>query len=260
MTEEIVEQAEVDAKSRLKEAEVEAKELALKAKSDFDKESDEKRRELAGIEKRLQSREDAMEKRFDVLEKKEEELKRQEQSINDKRQHVENEDKKYKDLVQQVRKALEKTAGISVDEAKRRLREEMIEDAKQDAAREIKRIEDEVKEESSKRAGMIVSTAIQRMSSDYVSERSISVVQLPSEEMKGRIIGREGRNIRAIEAATGIDIVIDDTPEAVTLSGFNPVRREVARITIENLISDGRIHPGQIEEMVAKVTKFPLTF
>ena len=253
--ENIIKNAETDAKSKQKEAELGAKETAFKLKSDFEKEAEEKRKELQSTERRLQNREDTMEKRFDVLEKKEDDLKRQEQSILDKKQHVDGMDKKYQDLVKQMRDNLEKIAGISSDEAKRKLCEEMIGEAKQDSAREIKRIEDETKEESTKRAGMVISTAVQRMSGEFVSERSISVVPLPSEEMKGRIIGREGRNIKALEAATGIDFVIDDTPEAVTLSGFNPIRREIARLTLEGLISDGRIHPGRIEEMVTKFTK-----
>ena len=251
----IIKQAEGEVRTKLKEADLSAKEIHIKSKGEFEKQSEETKREFQNTEKRLQAREDAMEKRFDMLEKKEDDLKRSEQSVLDKKKHAEQVEQEYKDLVVKVRKSLEKTAGLSTDEAKRKLREEMLDEARQESAREIRRIEEEAKDEADKRSAIIVSTAVQRMSSDYISTHSISVVPLPSEEMKGRIIGREGRNIRAIEAATGIDIVIDDTPEAVTLSGFNPIRREVARRTIENLISDGRIHPGRIEEMVSKIAK-----
>jgi len=159
------------------------------------------------------------------------------------------------ELVAEARKALEKIAGVSAEDAKKQLRESLIEEVKQEAAKTIKEIEDQAKEDGKKKAQYIISSAVERMSSEYSAERAISVVPLPSDEMKGRIIGREGRNIRALEAATGIDIVIDDTPEAVVLSGFNPVRREIARVALQNLIADGRIHPTRIEETVAKVTK-----
>ncbi len=251
----IIKDAEQQARSLKKEAELEAKDIQLKAREEFEKETHEKLKELSQLEKRLQQKEDNLEKKFTLVEKKEEEVARSEQSIADRKKHVEGLEKRYMELVADVKRQLEKIAGISADEAKRQLREAMIEDAKQDAAREIMEIEEQAKEESSKKAKYIISTAMERMASDYVAERSISVVQLPSDEMKGRIIGREGRNIRALEAATGIDIVIDDTPEAVILSGFNPVRREVARLTLEQLIADGRIHPSRIEETVEKVTK-----
>ncbi|MFH1829730.1 MAG: ribonuclease Y [Pseudomonadota bacterium] len=252
---EILKDAEQQARSLKKEAELEAKDVQLKAREEFEKEAHEKQKELSQHEKRLQQKEDNLEKKFTLVEKKEEEVARLEQSIADRKKHVEGLEKRYMELVTDVKRQLEKTAGISADEAKRQLREAMVDEAKQDAAREIMEIEERAKEESSKKAKFIISTAMERMASDYVAERSISVVQLPSDEMKGRIIGREGRNIRALEAATGIDIVIDDTPEAVILSGFNPVRREVARLTLEQLIADGRIHPSRIEETVEKVTK-----
>ncbi|MFH0800176.1 MAG: ribonuclease Y [Pseudomonadota bacterium] len=251
----ILKDAEQQARSIRKEAELEAKDVQLKAKAEFEKESQEKTRELQQMEKRLQAKEDNLEKKFNLVEKKEEELHKEEQSIVDRKKHAEGLEKKFMDMVADVRRQLEQVAGISAEEARRQLRESIVEDAKKDAAREILEIEERAKEDASKKARLIISTAMERMASDYSSERAISVVQLPGEEMKGRIIGREGRNIRALEAATGIDFVIDDTPEAVILSGFNPVRREVARITLQNLIADGRIHPTRIEEMVAKVTK-----
>lgn len=247
--------AEQESRAIKKEAELEAKDTQLRYKAEFEKETHEKLREIAQMEKRLQAKEDNLEKKFTLVEKREEELHKSEQSIADRKKHVEGLEKRYMEIVADVRRQLEQIAGISSEEAKRQLRDSVIEEAKKDASRTIMEIEEEAKEESSKRSKFIISTAIERMASDYVAERAISVVHLPSEEMKGRIIGREGRNIRALEAATGIDIIIDDTPEAVILSGFNPVRREVARLTLENLIADGRIHPTRIEEMVAKVTK-----
>lgn len=251
----ILKDAEQNARALKKEAELEAKDALLKGRAEFEKEVQEKQKELQGMEKRLLTKEDNLEKKFNLIEAKEDEHRKQEQSIIDRKKHVEGLEKRYMDLVAETRRALEKTAGLSAEDAKKQLKDSLTEEAKQEAARTIKDIEDKAKEEAQKKARYIMATAIERMASDYVAERSISVVQLPNDEMKGRIIGREGRNIRALEAATGIDIVIDDTPEAVILSGFNPVRREVARIAVENLIADGRIHPTRIEEMVAKVTK-----
>ena len=251
----ILKEAEQESRTIKKDAELEAKDLKLQAKVEFDKESQEKTREMQGLEKRLQTKEDNLEKKFNLLEKREEDLFRQEQSILDKKKHVEGLEKRYMELVSDVRRQLEKVAGVSSEEAKRQLIDSMVEEAKQDAARSILEIEEKAKEDASKKSKFVIATAMERMASDYVAERAISVVHLPGDEMKGRIIGREGRNIRALEAATGIDIVVDDTPEAVILSGFNPIRREIARITLENLIADGRIHPTRIEEMVAKVTK-----
>ena len=247
--------AEQTARSTTKEAELEAKDTQLKLRTEFEKEAQEKQKELQTTEKRLQTKEDNLEKKFNLIEQKEEDFRNQEQSIVDRKKHVEGLEKRYMDLVTDTRKALEKVAGISTEDAKKQLKESLVEDAKQEAARSIKDVEDEAREEAQKKSRYIMATAIERMASDYVAGRSISTVQLPTDEMKGRIIGREGRNIRALEAATGIDIVIDDTPEAVILSGFNPVRREVARRALENLITDGRIHPTRIEEMVEKVTK-----
>ncbi len=251
----IIAEAETAVRSTKKEAELEIKDRELKARQEFEKEAQEKQREIQATEKRLVAKEDNLEKKFNLIEAKEEEFRKQEQGFADRKKHIEGLEKRYMELVTETRKALEKAAGLTAEDAKKQLRESLIEEAKQEAAKMVKTVEDEAREEGQKKARYIISTAIERMSSDYVAERAISVVQLPGDEMKGRIIGREGRNIRALEAATGIDIVIDDTPEAVILSGFNPVRREVARISLENLIADGRIHPTRIEEMVAKVTQ-----
>jgi len=247
--------ANQSAQATKKDAQIEAKDIKLKSKIEFEKECQEKSKELQILERRLQSKDDKLEMRFNQVEKKEEEITRSEQSIIDKRKHLDDQEKQYDKMLSGVKQRLEQVSGISADEAKRQLIDSMVDEAKKDAARSILEIEERAKEEAGKKSKFIISTAMERIASDYSSERAIYVVQLPNDDMKGRIIGREGRNIRALEAATGIDIVIDDTPEAVVISGFNPVRREVARIALENLIADGRIHPSRIEEMVEKATK-----
>lgn len=254
-TEQILEEARNQAKTIRKEAELEAKDLLLKSKTQFENESQEKMKELLVSEKRLVAREENLEKKFDLLESKESELKKQDQSLSDRRKHAEALEKKYQQMVEETKKRLEKVAGLSAEDAKKQLKDSLIEEVKLDAAKLIKDIEEEARTKGEKEAQYIISSTIERMASEFVGEHSVSVVHLPGDEMKGRIIGREGRNIRALEAATGIDIVIDDTPEAVVLSGFNPIRREVAKRALENLIQDGRIHPARIEEMVAKMEK-----
>lgn len=252
---EIISEAEAQSRTMKKEAELEAKKFIIDSRAAFEKECREKQKELATLEKRLISREENLERKFDLLESRENKLKNNEQSLSDRRKNIEGLERKYQEALAEVRKTLEKLAGMTAEDAKKRLMESLIEDAKHEAAKKMKEIEDEAQEKATKKAQYIISCAIERMSSEYVSERSISVVHLPNDEMKGRIIGREGRNIRALESATGVDIVIDDTPEAVVISCFDPVRREVARRTLENLIQDGRIHPTRIEDMVEKMTK-----
>lgn len=253
--EEILKDAGAKADSIRKEAELEAKEAQLKAKEVLEREMQRRQEEFHQTEKRLQTKEDALEKRFETLEKKGDELKSKEQSLTDRQRHAEGLEKRYADLVSEIKKSLERVSGLSAEDAKRELKDALLEEVKRDAAKRIQEIEQQVKEDADKKAKHIISIAIERLASEYSAERTVSVVQLPNDEMKGRIIGREGRNIRALEAATGVDIMIDDTPEAVIISGFNPVRREIARLTLVNLIADGRIHPTRIEEMVAKVTK-----
>lgn len=253
--ENIIKEAENQARSIRREAEVNAKETELKGRVAFEKEAKEKQKELADLEKRLMSREENLEKKFDLLEEKEGALKRQDQSLLDKKKHLDALEKKYQEMVEDARKSLERTAGISQDEAKKQLMTSLIDDAKMDAAKSIKAVEDTAKEEADKKSRYIISMAIERMANEYVADRTVSVVHLPGDEMKGRIIGREGRNIRTLEAALGVELIIDDTPEAVVISGFNPIRREVARRVLEKLIQDGRIHPARIEEMVQKMTK-----
>lgn len=251
----LLNEAGAKAKAIKKEAELELKEKELKWHTNFEKEKEVKQKELINSEKRLTTREEGLEKRFDILEQKEFELKKQDQSLLDRRRNIEGLEKKYNELVSEARKSLESAAGISREEATKRLMDSLIDSAKLEAVKLTKEIEDRAREEADKKAQRIISTAIERMASEYVAERSVSVVPLPGDEMKGRIIGREGRNIRALEAATGVEIVIDDTPEAVVISSFNPVRREVARRSLEYLVQDGRIHPGRIEEVVEKMTK-----
>lgn len=253
--ERIIKDAESQAKAVKREAEVSLKEAELKSRMQFEKETQEKQKELSALEKRLMSREENLEKKFDLLEEKEGAIKKQEQSMFDKKKHMDALEKKQLEMVEEARRALEKAAGYSQEEAKKQLMASLIDVAKGEAAKTIKQIEDEAKEEADKKARYIISTAMERMANEYVADRSVSIVHLPSDEMKGRIIGREGRNIRTLEAALGVELIVDDTPEAVVISGFNPIRREVARRVLEKLIQDGRIHPARIEEMVARMTK-----
>ena len=188
-----------------------------------------------------------------MLEVKETEISRKEKALVQQEKTISEQEKKVASLLEKQRIQLESIAKMSSEEAKQLLIETMENEAKHEGAKRIKKIEEETKELADKKAKEIISLAVQRYAGEYVAERTVSVVNLPNEEMKGRIIGREGRNIRALEAATGIDLIIDDTPEAVILSGFNPVRREIARISLERLVSDGRIHPARIEEIVQKV-------
>lgn len=253
--EKIIKDAELQAKAIKREADVSLKEAELKSRLQFEKETQEKQKELSALEKRLMSREENLEKKFDQLEEKEAAVKRQDQSMIDKKKHMDALEKKQLEMVEEARRALEKAAGYSQEEAKKQLMASLIDVAKGEAAKTIKQIEDEAKEEADKKACYIVSTAMERMANEFVADRSVSIVHLPSDEMKGRIIGREGRNIRTLEAALGVELIVDDTPEAVVISGFNPVRREVARRVLEKLIQDGRIHPARIEEMVARMIK-----
>ncbi|MBI2974593.1 MAG: ribonuclease Y [Deltaproteobacteria bacterium] len=251
----IIKDAENQAKSIKREAEVTAKEFELKSKMAFEKEAQEKQKEISALEKRLMAREENLEKKFDLFEEKEAAVRKQEQSQLDRKKHLDSMEKKYQEMVEEARQALEKAAGFSQEEAKKQLIASLVDDAKLEAAKTIKVIEDEAKEEADKKSRYIISTAMERLANEYVADRTVSVVHLPSDEMKGRIIGREGRNIRTLEAALGVELIIDDTPEAVVISGFNPVRREVARRVLEKLIQDGRIHPARIEEMVQRMTK-----
>lgn len=249
----IIDAAERKADSLVKEAQLEAKDRLFKMKSDFDAETAESRTELKKQERRLQQKEENLEKKNEQIELQEKEVARKQKELQRKESEIQGHEKKYKDLIEQQRKQLEEISGLTMEEAKELLLQSMENEARHEGAKLIKRITAEAKENADKEAKKIMASAIQRYAGDFVAERTVSVVQLPDDEMKGRIIGREGRNIRALEAATGIDLIIDDTPEAVILSGFNPVRREVARIALTRLIEDGRIHPARIEDIVQKV-------
>jgi ribonuclease Y len=249
----IIEEAEAKAEILRKEALLQAKDKLYQAKAEFEKETVERRQELQTEEKRLHQKEANLDKKVELIDFKEVEVSRREKDVTGKERGVAEKEKRYDELIEKQRMKLESIAKISSEEAKRMLVESMESEAKHEAAIRIKAIEEETREISDKKAKEIISQAVQRYSGEYVAERTVSVLNLPSEEMKGRIIGREGRNIRALEAATGIDLIIDDTPEAVILSGFNPIRREIARIALERLVSDGRIHPARIEEVVQKV-------
>jgi len=249
----LIEEAEKQAEILKKEAVLQAKDKFYEEKAEFEKETTEKRQELQNLEKRIIQRESHLDKKMELLDGKEGEINRREKNLVQQEKVVQEQEKKLNTLIEKQRAQLESVAKMSSDEAKRLLIESMENEAKHEAAKRLKRIEEEAKEMADKKSKEIISLAIQRYAGEYVAERTVSVVSLPNEEMKGRIIGREGRNIRALEAATGIDLIIDDTPEAVILSGFNPVRREVARIALERLVSDGRIHPARIEEVVQKV-------
>lgn len=248
----IVESARKEADTIRKEAELQAKDAVLKAKSDWDDEVREARREIQSQEKRLVQKEENLDRKVGQIDDKERELLRREQSLGDRERNVQQRTDEAEALVAEQRNRLEAISGMTSEDAKMQLIEAMESEARHDAARRIKQIEDEARETADKKAKKILSLTIQRYAGDYVAEKTINSVALPNDEMKGRIIGREGRNIRAIEAATGIDLIIDDTPEAVIISGFNPVRREVARLALEKLITDGRIHPSRIEEVVKK--------
>ncbi len=248
----IVEEARRETETQRKEADLAAKDLLIQAKADAEREAREQRRELAAMEKRFAQKEEAIDRKLDGLTQRENELGKREEATKQVERTIEAKRSEAQALVDSVRQKLEETAGLTREEARRALVDQMTEEARGEAAKHIRQIESEAREESDRRAKKIVSIAIERLAGEFVAERTVSVVALPNDDMKGRIIGREGRNIRAIEAATGVDLIIDDTPEAVVISCHNPIRRELARLALERLISDGRIHPGRIEEVVRK--------
>ncbi len=251
----IVEQAQKEAQNLKKEIELESKDLKLKMRADFEIETKDTRQELKELEKRLMQREENIERKSDLIDRKEKDVTQKENTIIQKQESITSKEEELIKVLAEEKQKLQRVAGMSSDEAKRLLVLRMQEEAKQEAAVTLKRLEEQVKESADKKAREIISLSIQRYAADHTVESTVSVVSLPSDDMKGRIIGREGRNIRALEVATGVDIIVDDTPEAVTLSSFDIVRREIARRTLEKLIEDGRIHPGRIEELVEKVKK-----
>jgi ribonucrease Y len=249
----VVDNAERSSETRLREADIAAKEKLLQARSEFEAVSRKRRAELETQERRLTQKEDNLDKKSEDLTRRDKELSQLDRSLTGREKSVEKREAELEGMFEEERTKLEQIAGLTAQQARDELVRVMEDEAKMEAAHIVKRIEDEAREQAGKQAQRIIGMAVQRAASDYVSETTVSVVMLPTDEMKGRIIGREGRNIRALEMATGVDLIVDDTPEAVILSGFDPFRREVARVALERLIVDGRIHPARIEEVVEKV-------
>ena len=249
----LIEDARKAAEARGKEAELEAKEKLLSMRSDFDRKAQERRDEMKKSEQRLQQKEENLDKKTQQVDSRIAEVEKRDKAIDAREKTLESRENELAQLIEDQRHKLEQISGLTIEQAKQELIRGIENEAKLEAAQIIKRIESEATELGTLKARKILGMAIQRMASDYVAENTVSVVDLPSEDMKGRIIGREGRNIRALELATGVDLIVDDTPEAVILSGFDPIRREIARISLERLMQDGRIHPARIEELVEKV-------
>jgi ribonuclease Y len=251
----LLESARSEAETLKREALVESKDVVLRAQQTADEEQRRRREELDREADRVTKQEAAQARKAELLAGREEEQSRRERSLQSREQSAEAAAKKAEEQAQEARSRLEQIAGLTPEQARQRVTDEVREEARRQAAGEIRRIEEEARAQADEKAKSIIASAIQRQAGDYVAERTVSVVQLPSDDLKGRIIGREGRNIRALEAATGIDLIIDDTPEAVIISCFNPVRREIARMALSRLIADGRIHPTRIEEAVQKCTE-----
>lgn len=249
----IIKEAQKNAEETKKDLILTAKTETIRLKEITDEEIRNKKLELNQLEKRLVLKDDNLEKRMSLAEKRESDFLRREKGLIQSERVISEKEKKVEDILRDKISELEKVSGMTAAEARSFLVNSIVEEAKHEAAKSIKKIEDETKEIADKKAKEIIALSIQRYAGDYVAEKSISSVQLPSDDMKGRIIGREGRNIRALEAATGVDFIIDETPEAVILSSFNPIKREIARLSLERLIIDGRIHPARIEEVVGKV-------
>ncbi len=251
----IVGQAAKEAENKKREAEIEVKDEIHKARTRFEEETRERRQELLRLEKRLEQREQNLERKVDFADRKEKEIRELENSIQDRSKALESRSAELEELLKAERQKLQQMSGLSAEEARDLLLAEFDKELRDEKAAIVRKAEKEIQEESEKKSRDILSLAIQKYSQEEIAEASVDVVPLPSDDMKGRIIGREGRNIRAFETATGINLIIDDTPEAVVLSGFNGVRREIARRALERLVSDGRIHPGRIEEVIGKVKK-----
>lgn len=251
----IIEEAEKEVENRLKSAEIEAREKSLAVKSDFEKEMKAKRDSLREQEKDIDQKERELRNEFGKFQSREKEIEAEFAKLSAKKEEAEKQKAEYQRLVEEELRKLEVIGSYTAEKAREEVKNKIVDEAKMDAAREVKKIEEKVKSQADEEARKLITMAVQRLASDHVAETTVAVVELPSDDIKGRIIGREGRNIRALEQATGIDLIIDDTPGAVVLSGFDPIRREVARRALEYLTIDGRIHPGRIEDVVAKCKK-----
>lgn len=252
---EILEQAKKEVERLRKEVELEGKETIYRLRQDFEAQTKQRREELVNLEKRLTLKEDNIDRRMGLLEKKEKELESRSEALRVNEEALKAKDRQLAALVNEEKERLQKIANLTIDEAKKVLLARLSEELNNEKAVLIKNIDEEIRNSADKKAKEVISLAIQRCAVEHTVESTVSVVSLPNDEMKGRIIGREGRNIRALEMATGVDVIIDDTPEAVSLAGFDPVRREIAKLTLEKLMVDGRIHPGRIEELVEKTKR-----
>ena len=251
----ILEEVERDTEAKRKTAELEAKETVLKARTEFEREVRDRQREMQQIERRTVQKEEQLTRRLDQLDRRETDSQSKERSLGDRERTVKEKEDRLAQALEEQRRKLETISGLTAEEAKRQLLGQMEEEARREAALIGMRLEEEARETAHAKAKEVLATTIQRLAPDYTVETSVSIVDLPSDDMKGRIIGREGRNIRALELHTGVDLIVDDTPEAVLISAYDPYRREIARLALQRLIADGRIHPARIEEVVEKVKK-----
>ncbi|MFQ5829560.1 MAG: ribonuclease Y [Candidatus Methylomirabilia bacterium] len=251
----ILEEAEREAEAKRKDAALEAKEIALKARTDSERESRERQREILQVERRVLQKEEQFSRRLDQLDRRDQELNARERHLTGREHELQDKDARLAGLIDEQRRKLELISGFTAEEAKRQLLAQMEQEARREAALLAMRIEEETRQTAQQKAKEVLASTIQRLAPDYTVETSVSILDLPSDDMKGRIIGREGRNIRALELATGVDIIVDDTPEAVIISAYDPLRREVARQALKRLVADGRIHPARIEEVVDKAKK-----
>jgi ribonucrease Y len=251
----IINSAKVESERRKREAIIEAKDITLKMRAEIDEETKERRKDLAAMEKRLLQKEENLEKKVEYIDQKDKKAQKDEIVLRQRFDDIRKKEEDLANVIEKEKQRLQEISGMSKEQAKEMLVSKMKQEAREEAAYEIRKIQEETRDKADREARKIVGLAIQKCAVDHTVESTVSVVNLPGDEMKGRIIGREGRNIRALEMATGVDVIIDDTPEAVIISGFDKFRREIARIALERLIQDGRIHPGRIEEVVEKVKK-----
>jgi ribonuclease Y len=251
----IVEEAQRSVETRLKDAAIEAKELVYKARVELEREGKDRQKEIQHVERRLLQKEEQVTRRLDQFDRRERDFHSKEEALGLRERAIKELEERQLQLIEEQRRALERVAGLTAEEAKQRLISQMEAEARREAILIGMRLEEEAKQEAERKAREVLATTIQRLAPDYTVETAVSIVDLPSDDMKGRIIGREGRNIRALEQATGVDLIVDDTPEAVIISAYDPLRREIARLALQRLIADGRIHPARIEEVVEKVKK-----